>query len=653
MEVLNALNVDERGEVVAVLNEAAGDTGDGRLDGNACVHQRERGAADGALRGRAVGGDDLAHDADGIRELVDRRDDRQQRALSESAVADLAAAGAAGGLGLADGVAGEVIVVHIALFGLFPDGVELLAGGKRIERTNGEHLRLAAGEQARAVDAGQDADFGSERTDLVLRSAVDAVAFEQPLLDDLLLELVGDLIEILVHIGVLLEEHLMPVLDHLVPAGLADVLVVGIHRGLGLVHEVFDDLVEQLLVEARVRVVELGLADLGDHAVDELDLLLVLVVGKLDGFVHGVVVDFVRTGLDHDDLLASRDDRDVEIADLALLGVGVEHELAVHKADLERADRAVPGDIGDGERGGGADQSRDLGRAVVVDAHDRRHAEVGGEERADGAVDDAAGQDALFAGTALAAVERTGDAADGVELLLKVNGEGKEVDAVARAGGSRGADEHAGVAVADHDGGVGEFSKLADLKREGTASELHLVLVVVGELSVGDDGRHLSISFFVKFRMGADRLALEKTSVTPPLFQLLKHSRLSYARGKCQGRKCERRVVRMHTTLFSNLLTDTQLGDQGTIALDVLLHEIIEQAAALTDHLVQAAAGVVVLRVLLEVLGELSDALGEDSDLDLRRTGVAFVGAVGFDDSRLLVFEHHSVISTFLKFSQH
>ena len=80
----------------------------------------------------------------------------------------------------------------------------------------------------------------------------------------------------------------------------------------------------------------------------------------------------------------------------------------------------------------------------MVDAHDRRHdrdvvAEVGGEKRADGAVDDAAGRDALFAGTALAAVERTGNAADGVELLLKVKGEGKEVDAVARAGGSRGA----------------------------------------------------------------------------------------------------------------------------------------------------------------------------------------------------------------------
>ena len=98
-------------------------------------------------------------------------------------------------------------------------------------------------------------------------------------------------------------------------------------------------------------------------------------------------------------------------------------------------------------------------------------------------------------GLALAAVEGAGDAADGVKLLLKVDGEGEEVDAVARTGRGRGANEHAGIAVADHDGGIGELGKLADLEREGAAGELHLVLVVVGELSVGDDGRHLSISF--------------------------------------------------------------------------------------------------------------------------------------------------------------
>ncbi len=82
------------------------------------------------------------------------------------------------------------------------------------------------------------------------------------------------------------------------------------------------------------------------------------------------------------------------------------------------------------------------GRAVVVHGHDGAHhghivAEVVGEQGADGAVDDAAGQDALLAGTALAAVEAAGDAAHGVQLLLKVHAQGEEVDAVAGTGGRR------------------------------------------------------------------------------------------------------------------------------------------------------------------------------------------------------------------------
>ena len=131
----------------------------------------------------------------------------------------------------------------------------------------------------------------------------------------------------------------------------------------------------------------------------------------------------------------------------------------------------------------------------MVDRHDGRHdghvvAEIVGEERTDGAVDDAAGQDALLAGAALAAVEAAGDAADGVHLLLKVDGEGEEVDAVAGTGGRGGADQHAGVAVADHDGGVGELGELADLEGQRTAGELHFILVVAGKLTVGDDGGH-------------------------------------------------------------------------------------------------------------------------------------------------------------------
>mgnify|MGYP000727240406 CR=1 FL=1 len=47
------------------------------------------------------------------------------------------------------------------------------------QSAGGEHLRLAAGEHAGAVHAGQDAHFGSQRADLVDAAAVHALALVQ------------------------------------------------------------------------------------------------------------------------------------------------------------------------------------------------------------------------------------------------------------------------------------------------------------------------------------------------------------------------------------------------------------------------------------------------------------------------------------------
>ena len=89
------------------------------------------------------------------------------------------------------------------------------------------------------------------------------------------------------------------------------------------------------------------------------------------------------------------------------------------------------------------------------------------------------------------------------------------------------------------------------------------------------------------------------------------------------------------------LLTDAQLGDEGAVTVDVLLHQVVEHAAALADHLEQATAGVVVLRMLLQVLGELADAGGQDRNLDLRRTGVGRMGAIGLDNCGLVFLADH------------
>ena len=96
------------------------------------------------------------------------------------------------------------------------------------------------------------------------------------------------------------------------------------------------------------------------------------------------------------------------------------------------------------------------------------------------------------------------------------------------------------------------------------------------------------------------------------------------------------------------LLTDAQLSDDGTVTLDVVLGQVVEQVAATANHLHQAAAAVVVVLVGLQMLGQVVDSSGQDSDLNLRRTGVAFVQAVVYNDLGFFFFSHHGKSHLFL-----
>ena len=59
------------------------------------------------------------------------------------------------------------------------------------------------------------------------------------------------------------------------------------------------------------------------------------------------------------------------------------------------------------------------------------------------------------------------------------------------------------------------------------------------------------------------------------------------------------------------------------------------------DHHEKAAAGVVVMLVLTQMLGQLVDAGGQDRDLDLGGTGVALMGRILGDDSGFLFLLDH------------
>src|SRR5215218_2498556 len=68
---------------------------------------------------------------------------------------------------------------------------------------------------------------------------------------------------------------------------------------------------------------------------------------------------------------------------------------------------------------------------------------------------------------------------------------------------------------------------------------------------------------------------------------------------------------------------DAELFDQSAVAAFVRLLEVVEKRTSLGHELQEATTGVIVLRVSLEVAGEIVDALGQDGDLDLRGARIA------------------------------
>jgi hypothetical protein len=88
----------------------------------------------------------------------------------------------------------------------------------------------------------------------------------------------------------------------------------------------------------------------------------------------------------------------------------------------------------------------------------------------------------------------------------------------------------------------------------------------------------------------------------------------------------------MFSAIYRNcrpdLPTQTELGDERPVALDVLLLQILEQPAPLANHLEQAPPRMVVVLVLAQVVRKMRNAPREHRDLHLRRPGVALVRPV-------------------------
>ena len=372
-------------------------------------------------------------------------------------------------------------MVDIALGLFIIDAIQQLAVADRAQSRNGEHLGLTTGKHTGAVYAGQQSHFGSQRADFVHAAAVHALLLvQQPAAHDIFLSAVHTVVDERFLLGV----NGIKVLVHLLVDGLqalvADGLVVGIHSELDVLHgELFDGL-DHFLGGQVAGIFKLGLADFGLNALDEFNDVLVGLVTGDNAVVHILVGNLVGACFDHGNTGIGGGNGDGHLGNLALLGVGVDDKLAVNEAHAHSGNGSVPRHVGDGQSDGSTHHSGDFGGAVRVHGHDGADdgnivAHILGEQRTDGAVDDAAHQNGLVGGTAFPLQEGAGDLAHGIQLLLKVHGQREEINALTGLCSSGYRHMHHGLAIADQALAVGQLCHFAGFHNQRTAGKFGFI----------------------------------------------------------------------------------------------------------------------------------------------------------------------------------
>ena len=229
-------------------------------------------------------------------------------------------------------------------------------------------------------------------------------------------------------------------------------------------------------ISALIHEILVGGPALSDQLLLDPDELADALLRHLERLEHLGLGDLQRAALDHDDRVGGAAHDEVDRGDLEVLEGGIEDPVVLDPAHAHRGERPVPRHRGEAERGAGGDDAEDVGIVLLVGGEDGDEdldlvLEALGEQRADRAVDQAAGQDFLVRRPAFALEKSARNLAGRVGLLAILDGQGEEREGGDVGGYGDGRQDHR-VAEPERCGAGGLPRQPSGFDDQGTAGEL-------------------------------------------------------------------------------------------------------------------------------------------------------------------------------------
>src|SRR5205809_3667333 len=85
------------------------------------------------------------------------------------------------------------------------------------------------------------------------------------------------------------------------------------------------------------------------------------------------------------------------------------------------------------------------------------------------------------------------------------------------------------------------------------------------------------------------------------------------------------------------LLADSESFNDSAIPIGILGLQVIKKPTALAHHLEKPSAGMMILRMDFEMLRQISNSFTQDGNLNLGRTRICIMCAIGVHDLALLL----------------